>query len=114
MISFACKPINFEEILTCSFSMNKTEYFLFHFLYEQEDPLCVSTIAEMMKKDRTTIQKAIKSLAEKDIVNKHQVNLNKGGYTFVYSLKDKSFLRKRMQDSVNKWVDAVNNQINKW
>ena len=114
MISFACKPINFQEILTCSFSMNKTEFFLFSFLEKQTDPLCVSTIAEMMGKDRTTIQKAMKSLAEKQIVNKHQVNLENGGYTFVYSLKNKEFLKKRMQQSVNDWLNAVNIQIKKW
>jgi predicted transcriptional regulator len=114
MINFACKVIDFDQILTCAFSMNKTEYSLFLFLDTQSEPLCVNTISEMMKKDRTTIQKAIKSMAQKNLVTKHQVNLEKGGYTFVYALKDKPYLKAQMLKSVNSWTESVINRINKW
>ncbi|MGE0793223.1 MAG: helix-turn-helix domain-containing protein [Candidatus Woesearchaeota archaeon] len=114
MISFACKPIDFKEILTCTFSMNKTEFTLFEFLEKQTEPLCTSTIAEIMKKDRTTIQKAIKSLSEKEIVDKFQVNLDKGGYTFVYSLKNKEILKHKMLNSVSGWTNEVTNKIKSW
>jgi predicted transcriptional regulator len=113
-INFACRMVNFKEILTCAFSMNKSEYDLFLFLEKQKDPLCVATISEMMNKDRTTIQKSIKSLNDKEIVDKFQVNLDKGGYTFVYKLKDKLVLKKRINESVNKWFNSVNDYVRNW
>ncbi|MFW6378714.1 MAG: helix-turn-helix domain-containing protein [Nanoarchaeota archaeon] len=112
--SFACKNIDFKELIMCSFELNKTEYDLFTFLLSQDDPLCTSTIGEMIGKDRTTIQKAIKKLISKDLVNKHQVNLDSGGYTFVYSIKDKQYIKRTMLDLVNKWHEAVIDQIKSW
>ena len=98
----------------CSFELNKTEYNLFTFLLSQEDPLCTSTIGELTEKDRTTIQKAIKKLVSKDLVNKHQVNLDSGGYTFVYSIKNKQFIKQTMLEIVDKWHRAVVDQIKSW
>ena len=98
----------------CSFSLNKTEYNLFTFLLTQDEPLCTSTIGEMTGKDRTTIQKAVKKLVSQDLINKHQVNLDTGGYTFVYSIKNKQFIKQTMLDIVNKWHSAVVDEIKKW
>ncbi|MGM5480416.1 MAG: helix-turn-helix domain-containing protein [Nanobdellota archaeon] len=113
-LSFACKQIDFKDIIMCSFSLNKTEYNLFIFLLSQDDPVCTSTIGEMTGKDRTTIQKAIKGLVSKDLVYKHQVNLDSGGYTFVYSIKDKNELKQKLLDIVNRWHESVVKYINKW
>lgn len=114
MISFACKQIDFKDLLTCSFSLNKTEYNLLLFLLEQKEPLCASTIGELIHKDRTTIQKAVKKLVSKDLVIKHQVNLNNGGYTFLYSIKDKQFIKQQITDIVDSWHKKVVDSINNW
>jgi predicted transcriptional regulator len=47
-------------------------------------------------------------------VDKFQVNLDKGGYTFVYKLKDKLVLKKRINESVNKWFNSVNDYVRNW
>ncbi|MFP4645227.1 MAG: helix-turn-helix domain-containing protein [Candidatus Woesearchaeota archaeon] len=113
-LSFACKNIDFQELVMCSFELNKTEYGLFTFLLSQDEPLCTTTIGEQSGKDRTTIQKAVKKLVAKGLVNKHQVNLESGGYTFVYSIKNKEYIKSTMLDIVNKWHDAVIDQIKSW
>jgi predicted transcriptional regulator len=113
-ISFACQQIDFKDLLRCSFDLNKTEYRLFMYLLDQEESLSVSAIGEATGKDRTTVQKAMKKLIEQNIVHKHQVNLEQGGYTFVYAIKDKEFLRRRMLSVVEHWYNQVMVEINKW
>ncbi len=114
MVSFACKQIDFKDLLMCSFDLNKTEYDLFLFLLDVDDSLCVRSIAELMYKDRTTIQKAIKKLITMELVEKFQVNSPSGGYSFVYSLKNKKYLRSIMLDIVNSWHKKVVDTINNW
>lgn len=113
-LSFACKQIDFKDIIMCSFELNKTEYALLLFLLQQKDSLCASSIGERMSKDRTTVQKAVKKLVDKDVVAKHQVNLDGGGYTFVYTIKNKEHLRSMLLDIVNGWHKNVVSSIKNW
>ncbi len=113
-ISFACKKIDLADLIKCSFDLNKTEYALFMFLLEQKEELCASTLGSMMSKDRTTVQKAIKKLVEKDLVEKHQANLDNGGYTFMYTIKDKEFIRKTILSIVEGWYGGVVKTISAW
>lgn len=114
MISFACKQINFSDLVKCSFSLNKTEYDLFMFLLDQSDSLCAATLGERSGKDRTTVQKAIKKLLNQGLVEKHQINLESGGYTFVYKIKNKEYLRHTMLQTVNAWHKTVVDSVQKW
>ena len=114
MISFACKTINFEDLVRCSFDFNKTEFKIFIFLLSKKEPLCVSTIADALSKDRTTVQKAMKQLLDKEIVFKHQVNLEGGGYSYLYKIKDKDYIKEKLLNIVNGWSKQVINYIDKW
>lgn len=113
-ISFACKKIDLADLIKCSFDLNKTEYALFIFLLEQKTSLCASTIGSMMKKDRTTIQKAVKKLVEKGLVEKHQANLDNGGYTFMYMIKNKEYIRKTILSIVEGWYSSVVKKVSVW
>ncbi|MCA9478697.1 MAG: HTH domain-containing protein [Nanoarchaeota archaeon] len=113
-ISFSCHHIDFKDLVMCSFDLNKTEYNLLLFLLSQHDSLSATQIGEMTKKDRTTIQKAIKKLFEKDLVLKHQVNLDTGGYTFVYKVKNRDYIRQTILEIINKWHAQVVESVKKW
>jgi len=114
MISFACQDIEFKDLLRCSFELNKTEYNVFMFLLKTEKRYTATKLGKIMELDRTTVQKAIKKLAEKDLVERHQENLNKGGYMFHYKIKNKADIKQRMQKIVEKWHDEVKKEIKNW
>ena len=114
MISFACRDIEFKDLLRCSFELSKTEYNVMMFLLTTEKSFDAERIAENMGLDRTTVQKAIKRLAEKEIVFRQQKNLEKGGYTFEYRIKNKAEIKQRMEKIVEKWHDNVIGEIQKW
>lgn len=114
MITFACQDIEFSDLLRCSFELNKTEYNVMMFLLKTEKAHTAANIGKMMRLDRTTVQKAIKCLTEKELVIRLQDNLKKGGYTFFYKIKDKESIKSRMAKLVNDWHDAVIKEINHW
>jgi predicted transcriptional regulator len=110
MISFACKKIAEKELITCSLGLNKSEYDVFRFLLNH-DSAAVIQIAAWLEKDRSLVQKAIKELLKKKIIERRQRNIEKGGYVFVYSLKSKKALKKKIMKNVNSWCSAARQKV---
>ncbi len=114
MITFACKDIEFRDLIRCSFALNKTEYNVMMYLLKTEKEFTASELGEKMSLDRTTVQKAVKKLSEKNLVKRMQVNLDKGGYMFFYKIKNKEEIKNRMLDIVSKWYEEVIKEIKNW
>lgn len=111
MIEFACKKIRQEEIVRCSFGLNKTEYDVLTYMLKENNELPISGIAEALNLDRTTVQKAAKTLLRKDLLEREKQGLSGGGYNFLYSAKEKGEIKKRMMSKIKKWSEAVKSEI---
>ena len=84
------------------------------FLLKSDKSFTATSLSKRMGIDRTTVQKAIKKLAEKELVERRQENLDKGGYLFHYAIKNKNEIKKRMEGIVEKWHQAVVTEIKDW
>ena len=113
MITFACKKIKQEELIRCSFNLNKTEYNLLVFILRDKKGYTVSQIAKRTRLERTTVQKAVKNLVSKQLAQRKQKNLAKGGYVFVYKPNDKSEIKAKMRKIVYNWYQGVKKEIAK-
>ncbi|MCK4730492.1 MAG: winged helix-turn-helix transcriptional regulator [Candidatus Aenigmarchaeota archaeon] len=111
MITFACKKIKQEEFIRCSFNLNKTEYNILMFLLKKNQKCSVIQMAEAMNLERTTVQKAIKSLLSKKLVRKWKRNLAKGGCLYLYIVIDKEDIKKNMRDIIYRWYQEIEKQI---
>jgi len=107
MITFSCKKISKEDLIKCTFALNKTEYNLLIFLLQKEKKYNAIQISELMELDRTTIQKAIKNLVDKELVKKTQKNISGGGYTFLYLIEDKKVIKDKIKEVIRKWCKGV-------
>ncbi|MGM5484829.1 MAG: MarR family transcriptional regulator [Nanobdellota archaeon] len=114
IISFACKQIELKDLVMCSFELNKTDYRLFMFMLGKDQYLTTSEIADLMGLDRSSVQKSIKRLTEKNLVLRKQQNLDKGGYIFSYMIKDKKDIKDQMLSMINNWKSMVEKEINNW
>ena len=114
MMNFACKKFTVDDIIKCSLNLTKSECRLFQTLLYEDEELTVKEIANQLKIDRTTVQKGIKSLVEKSILIRLQENLEKGGYTFRYKIKDKEIVRNMIKKNISQWYNEVLVQIGKW
>lgn len=113
-MDFACKRIKFEELIKCSFGLNKTDYNLFMFLIKKRNYLTIKEISDLSKLERSTVQKSAKRLAEKNLVEKHQDNLDKGGYIYSYKIRDKEIIKKWIQKILENWSIKVKEEIERW
>jgi predicted transcriptional regulator len=107
MVIFSCKKISQKDLITCAFNLNKTQYDVLIFLMKKQKEYTAQKIAEMMKLDRTTVQKAIKELLKKQLVQRAQINLQKGGYTFIYNVNDKTKIKRKIKKLTYDWYKTV-------
>jgi predicted transcriptional regulator len=112
MITFSCKKISKEDLIKCAFALNKTEYNLLMFLLKKDKRFTAIQISELMKLDRTTIQKAISQLVDKELVKRKQKNISGGGYTFLYLIEDRKEIKSKIKEVIRKWCKGVEETIN--
>ena len=112
MIDFACKKIDLEDIFRCSFSLKKTDFRIMMALINNSGLLGSVKLSALLGLDRTTIQKSLKFLLKKDLIKRQQQNLSSGGYTYLYSIKNKTQVKTHILDLLNRWHDLVNDEIN--
>ena len=113
MITFFCKKITEEELIRCSFNLNKTEYNVLIFLLRNDKIRTILQISKAMELERTTIQKAIKNLVEKGLTKRTQKNLSRGGYIFLYKPNNKEEIKSKMKELTYKWYKHVEETIDK-
>ena len=113
-LNFACKVVPLDKIMRCSFGLNKTEIAIMMYLVKMNKDMTVENIMKGISKDKTTIQRAVKSLSNKELVQRHQINLEKGGYVFVYKGASKNYIKERIQKNFEAFRDAIGREIEKW
>jgi predicted transcriptional regulator len=114
-MEFACKRIDVEDIIACSLGLKKSEYKVFEaMLASRNDRVTLKDLSKKLNLDRTTLQKVIKRFVNNDLVERFQENLDNGGYVFVYKIKDKTVLKKRINAAIDKWYDTARQAIDKW
>jgi len=109
-----CKLLRLEDILKCSFGLNKTEIAILKYLLEEKEEKTIEEIKLQIAKDRTTIQRAVKHLFEKDLIIRRQRNLEKGGYIFVYSSAPKQELKDKVYKIFESFKEKVGEEIRTW
>jgi len=103
-MNFVCRLITIEDILKCSYGLNKTEIALLKYLIEEKEELEIEEIMKKIKKDRTTIQRGVYKLVEKDLIKRRQINLQ----------KPKSELKDKVMKIFDGFKETVGNEIQRW
>ncbi|MGV8171812.1 MAG: helix-turn-helix domain-containing protein [Candidatus Woesearchaeota archaeon] len=112
-MEFACKKIDVQDIIACSLGLKKSEYKVFEALL-RNDHVTLKDLSRQLNLDRTTLQKVLKNFVNNDLVARYQENLDSGGYVFVYKIKDKSVLKKRIHAAIDKWHATAKQAIDRW
>lgn len=114
MITFACKKIKQEDLIRCSFSLNKAEYRILILLMEKKRAYNTNQISKRMQWGRTNIQKALKGLLRKKLVKRNKQNLPRGGYIFSYEVNDKRYIKERLRAVLHTWYEGAEREIDSW
>lgn len=114
MIDFACKRFKIEEIIKCGLGLTRADYEIFSHLVEIEKWCTTESIANKLSLNLSTVQKAVKKLHEKDILERMQKNLNNGGYIYNYRIKPKPYIRSLIMKIVDNWAKKVGESLKEW
>jgi len=112
-INFACKTFPINNVLKCSFGLTTTEFEVLKILLKKNES-SVDEIATLLGKNRTTIQRSIKPLINKNLIKRKQYNLDGGGYQYYYSPAHKEEIKKRIRNEFQSFTEKVTNEIEKW
>jgi len=115
MIDFACKKFDLKEVIRCSLTLTKTEFKIVESLIKNPDKkFTTKEISQKFNIGLSTSQKAINEIDKKGLIKRSQKNLQNGGYIFIYSIKEKEILKKRILEIINNWVQKVEIKMKEW
>lgn len=114
MIDFACKQFKLDEIIKCGLGLSKADYTIFTYLIEHDEWFTTTSLAEKLNLDTSTVQRSIKKLHEKEVVQRIQNNRQSGGYVFVYKAQGKAKIRIILTNIINSWAEKTTQAIQNW
>lgn len=114
-MDFACKEFKIEDVIKCALSLTKADIKVMkYFLNETEQWNDTESVSKVLKLDISTIQRSVKKLHEKEILQRSQQNLDGGGYIFRYKIHSRTKIRNIIISIVNSWADRLGQELEKW
>jgi predicted transcriptional regulator len=89
----------------------KTFDVMVYFTLLNNGALRVNDIAELLNRDRSTIQRSVQSLVNAGLVRRKQINLKEGGYYYIYEAIPFSDVKNIIKDTMEKWCSEVKEWI---
>jgi predicted transcriptional regulator len=115
MIDFACKEFKVEDVIKCALNLTRADLKVMkYFLNETEQWVDTESLSNALKLDISTIQRSVKKLYEKEILQRSQQNLDGGGYVFRYKIHSRSKIKNIIMTVVNSWADRLGQELEKW
>jgi predicted transcriptional regulator len=115
MIDFACKKFDLDEVIRCSLILTKTEFNIIKYLIKNsESKFTAQKISKIFNIGLSTSQKAIKKIYSGGLVKRNQKNIQKGGYIFEYSIKEKLILKRKILEIIHIWMNKVEKEMQTW
>ncbi|HIQ38791.1 MAG TPA: hypothetical protein EYH53_02155 [Methanothermococcus okinawensis] len=102
--------LTLENIMCCIFNIKPLDVAVY-FILLKNGPSKVSRVAELLNRDRSTIQRSVQNLINVGLVRRKQVNLRKGGYFYRYEAIPFNEVRCKLLRTMEEWCDQVRRWI---
>lgn len=113
MIDFACKEFALDEVVKCALGLSKADFKVLQ-KFTSEAWFTTEELAHSLNLNITTVQRAVKKLHEKGLIDRKQKNLLTGGYEFQYSLQERKIISKIVLSTLQGWVKKVDANLERW
>ncbi len=98
--------VTVRDVLKCVFGLRDAEVDVYFRLLERGEAT-VYDLAEDLGRDRTTVQKALKSLVHAGLVDRRKETRPRGGYVYVYEPLPAEETKKVILRALDEWYEAV-------
>jgi predicted transcriptional regulator len=102
---FAKKFDKPSDLLCCAFGLRDSEIDTYFALMSGEKT--VEEIAEMIERDRTTVQRVLKKLHKKNLVKRKRETFDRGGYYYLYEAISTETVRTRILEQLDEWYSKT-------
>lgn len=114
-MDFACKEFKVEDVIKCALNLTKADLNTMKcFLNEPDKWVDTDALSKSLKLDISTVQRSVKKLHEKGIVQRSQQNLDGGGYVFIYKIHSKKQIKNLILEIVQSWADRLGQELEQW
>jgi predicted transcriptional regulator len=115
MIDFACKEFKVEDVIKYALNLTKSDLTVMkYFLSENEHGVDTESLSKALNLDISTIQRSVKKLHEKEILQRSQQNLDGGGYIFRYKINSRAEVKNIIMNGVSSWAERLVQELEKW
>ncbi len=115
MLDFACKRFSLDEVIRCGLALTKSECKLLRFMMgNSTDWYTTEELSKKLNLNLSTIQRSVKNLHAKNVIERSQNNLDSGGYVFLYKIRKKKELREMLIEIVRTWSQRVESELENW
>ncbi len=115
MIDFACKEFKVEDVIKCALNLTKSDLIVMkYFLSENEHWVDTESLSKALNLDISTIQRSVKKLHEKEILQRSQQNLDGGGYIYRYKINSRVEVKNIVMNVVSSWAERLGQELEKW
>jgi predicted transcriptional regulator len=107
-----------ERLFACILGLNKTESKTLGYMLKNKD-VRTTEIANALKMDRSSIQRALQDLSELKLVTRKSISMKeynqvkgvksdkKQGYLYVYNAKDMDSIKAQFKTLLDKWYNSM-------
>ena len=113
-LDFACQTFEIRDVVQCSLGITKADLKLISLLSQSRKWHTTEEIATRLHCHLSTVQRSVKRLYDKKVLQRRQKNLDKGGYTFFYRIESTAAVRKLVMSSIRQWVKRVDRELGEW
>ncbi len=107
-----------DRLFSCILGLNKTESKVLEYLLKNKD-VRTSEVAQALKMDRSSIQRAVQDLSELKLVERSSMSMKdyikvkgikdakKQGYLYVYNAKNMDTIKIQLKKLLDKWYNSM-------
>jgi predicted transcriptional regulator len=92
---------NQTDLMCCAFGLRDCEVTIYSHL--KDNPMTVEDISSVICRDRSTTQRALKSLLDKGLIERDRKLMEKGGYFYIYKSISSEAVRKQILGQLDQW-----------
>lgn len=102
-----------RDIVKCLYRLTDFEIAIYRKLVKQ-GPLRADDLAPVLKKDRSTVYRALQKLVSSGLAYRDTKTIERGGYYHVYAAVSPDELKTRLHRCADDWFDNMNSAIDEF
>ncbi|MGD2073136.1 MAG: helix-turn-helix domain-containing protein [Candidatus Thorarchaeota archaeon] len=89
------------DLMCCAFGLRECEITIYSSLID--NPMTVEDISSIICRDRSTTQRALKTLLRKGLIERDRKHMERGGYFYIYKSISSEEVHKQILAQLDQW-----------